>query len=57
MWENGTMKFHVLTKGKVLESERAFKNYYKTLLYMAPQTTPLDRDLVGKQAGDRNTSV
>lgn len=55
MWENGTMKFHVLTRGKV-PIERA-KNYYKIPIVHGPTDNVLDRDLVRKQARDCNTSV
>ena len=49
------MKFHVLTRGKVL-IERA-KNYYKIPIVHSPTDNVPDRDLVRMQAGDRNASV
>lgn len=49
------MKFHVLTRGKVL-IERA-KNYYKIPIVYGPTDNVPDRDLVRMQARDRNTSV
>ena len=49
------MKFHVLTRGRVL-IERA-KNYYKTPTVHGPTDNVLARDLVRTQVGDRNTSA